>query len=83
MQAQPFGLIIVVMAILATLMTLIYTFLIGIRIFFGRPNTDIDNAADPPLTMSIPLIGLALVALVLGLFPQPLLTMIRSVVETL
>jgi len=82
-QSQPFGLVIVVMAIMASLMTLIYTFLVGIRIFFGRPNPDLDTATDPPLTMSIPLICLALLALFLGLFPQPLLTLIHSVVGTL
>jgi NADH-quinone oxidoreductase subunit M len=79
-QAQPFGLAIVVMAIMSTLMTLIYTFLVGIRIFFGQPNPDFDSATDPPLTMSIPLICLVLLSLILGLFPQPLLNLIRSVV---
>jgi NADH-quinone oxidoreductase subunit M len=82
-QAHPLGLVIVVMAIMASLMTLVYTFMVGIRIFFGRPNPDLDTATDPPLTMSIPLVCLALLALFLGLFPQPVLTLIRSVVGTL
>ncbi|MEN8808053.1 MAG: proton-conducting transporter membrane subunit [Desulfobacterales bacterium] len=82
-QTDPIGLVVVVAAILASLMTLIYTFLTGIRIFFGRPNLDLDTAADPPLTMSIPLICLALLALFLGLFPHPVLTLLQSVVGTL
>ena len=82
-QAQPFGIAIVVMAIMATLLTLIYTFLVGIRIFFGQPNPEFDTATDPPLTMSIPLICLTLLSLLLGLFPQPLLNLIRSVVGIL
>ena len=69
-QTDPIGLFIVVAAILASLMTLIYTFLTGIRIFFGRPNPDLDTAEDPPLTMSIPLICLALLALLSGTFPS-------------
>ena len=82
-QAHPIGLVVVVAAILASLMTLIYTFLAGIRIFFGRPNPDFDTAADPPLTMSIPLICLALLAVFLGLFPHPVLTLLQSVVGNL
>ena len=77
-QAQPFGMAIVVMAVMATLMTLIYTFLVGIRIFFGQRKPDFDTATDPPLTMSIPLICLVLLSLALGLFPQPLLDLIKS-----
>jgi NADH:ubiquinone oxidoreductase subunit 5 (subunit L)/multisubunit Na+/H+ antiporter MnhA subunit len=82
-QAHPIGLVVVVVAILASLMTLIYTFLAGIRIFFGRPNPDLDAAADPPLTMSLPLICLALLAVFLGLFPHPVLTLLQSVVGNL
>jgi NADH-quinone oxidoreductase subunit M len=81
-QSDLFGLVIVVAAILATLITLIYTFLVGIRIFFGPLNSDTGEhpIQDPPLTMSIPLLFLALIAFVLGLFPQSLLELINNVV---
>ena len=80
-QASGFGRFIVVAAILSTLMTLIYTFLVGIRVFFGPLKPDLDNSVikDPPLTMSVPLLALALCALALGLFPQPLLALLESV----
>ncbi len=84
-QNHPAGLILVIAAILSTLLTLVYTFLAGVRIFFGplkAPKTA-HELKDPPLTMSAPLLALALVALMMGLFPQPLINLLHSVVGTL
>jgi NADH-quinone oxidoreductase subunit M len=85
MQSDPFGLVLVVAAILSTLITLIYTFLAGIRIFFGslKPYSGDHPIKDPPLTMSIPLLVLALTAFALGLFPQPILTLLSTAVTSL
>ena len=85
MQSDPFGLVLVVAAILSTLITLIYTFLAGIRIFFGplKLNPGDHPIKDPPLTMSIPLLVLALTAFALGLFPQPILTLLSTAVTSL
>ncbi len=85
LQFDLFGLVIVVVAILATLITLIYTFLVGIRIFFGplKSNTSNHPIQDPPLTMSIPLLVLVLMAFALGLFPQPILVLINNAVASL
>jgi len=85
MQSDPFGIVLVVVAILSTLITLIYTFLAGIRIFFGplKPNPGDHPIKDPPLTMSIPLLVLALTAFALGLFPQPILTLLSTAVTSL
>jgi formate hydrogenlyase subunit 3/multisubunit Na+/H+ antiporter MnhD subunit len=82
-QAHPVGLILVIVGILSTLLTLVYTFLTGIRIFFGPLKTELAerNIKDPPLTMSLPLLALALVAFVLGLYPQPILTLLHSVIS--
>ncbi len=83
MQSHPAGLILVIAAILSTILTLVYTFLAGTRIFFGPLNTEIaaKKIKDPPLSMSLPLLALALVALVLGLYPQPVLTLLHSVIS--
>jgi len=85
LQSDPFGIVLVVAAILSTLITLIYTFLVGIRIFFGPLNFQSGDhpIQDPPLTMSIPLLVLALLAIVLGLYPQPILVLLQSVIGTL
>ena len=73
-----------VAAILSTLITLIYTFLVGIRIFFGPLKSEAGEhpIQDPPLSMSIPLLVLALIAFVLGLFPQPILVLFSTVVTS-
>ncbi len=80
---DPIGLLVVTLAILSTLLTLVYTFLTGIRIFFGQnnnaPRAD-HPLSDPPLTMSLPLLGLAAVAFALGIYPAPLLKLLQSAV---
>jgi NADH-quinone oxidoreductase subunit M len=79
---NPFGLIVTIVAILSTLLTLVYTFLTGIRIFFDtrRPKISGHPVTDPPLTMSLPLLGLAGVAFTLGIYPDPFLKLFGSVV---
>ena len=78
----PLGLIVVIFAVLSTLLTLVYTFLAGIRIFFGpgQPQNSDHPAADPPLTMSLPLLGLVGVALSMGLYPKLFLAFLGSVI---
>ncbi len=85
MYEDPVGLLIVVLAIISTILTLVYTFLAARRIFFGplKPELSNDNIKDPPLTMSVPLLALAAVAFILGLYPKPFLVLIHSVVGLL
>lgn len=80
---NPIGLLVVIAAILSTLLTLVYTFLTGIRIFFSREKTGQarQTAGDPPLTMSIPLLVLAGLVLIMGVYPEPILGMISTVIE--
>ncbi len=81
-QGHPMGLVLVIVAVLSTILTLVYTFLTGFRIFFGPLKKEIADRIpkDPPLTMSIPLLVLAMLAIVLGLFPQPVLVLLQSVI---
>jgi formate hydrogenlyase subunit 3/multisubunit Na+/H+ antiporter MnhD subunit len=75
-------LLVVLLAVLSTILTLIYTFLTGIRIFFGPqklPESD-HPPSDPPLLMSLPLLALAALALGLGIYPQPLLDLLGTVI---
>jgi len=85
LQSDPFGIVLVVAAILSTLITLIYTFLVGIRIFFGplKSRAGDPPIQDPPLSMSIPLLVLALMAFALGLFPQPILVLLNNALASL
>ena len=79
---NPVGLIIVILAILSTLLTLVYTFLTGIRVFFGKkkPQGRDHPITDPPLMMSLPLLGLVAVVFALGIYPKPLLVLLNSVI---
>jgi NADH-quinone oxidoreductase subunit M len=81
-RLYPAGLLLVITAIMATLLTLVYTFLAGIRIFFGKSGSatqeSTHHVSDPPLTMSLPLLALALVALILGVYPQPVLSLLNG-----
>ena len=79
---MPLGLIVIILAVLSTLLTLVYTFLAGIRIFFGprKPQNSDHPPTDPPLTMSLPLLGLVCVALAVGLYPNLFLTLLGSVI---
>jgi len=80
---EPIGLTVTILAVLSTLLTLVYTFWVGIRIFFGQSQLQkTENLpADPPLAMSLPLLGLAVCAFTLGLYPDLLLTMLASALE--
>ncbi|MDY6844104.1 MAG: proton-conducting transporter membrane subunit, partial [Thermodesulfobacteriota bacterium] len=82
---ESIALPIVIFGLISTILTLIYTFLMGIRIFFGslKPEVSNDNIKDPPLTMSIPLLSLVIIAFILGLYPKPFLHLFHSVIGLL
>ena len=83
-QANPIGQLVTIAAIMSTLLTVVYTFLTGIRIFFSRKkNPDLkQTVCDPPLTMSLPLLALAGVAFAMGIYPRPVLILLESVIGT-
>ncbi|MFH1976809.1 MAG: complex I subunit 5 family protein [Pseudomonadota bacterium] len=80
LKAHPAGVMLVIVAILSTLLTLVYTFLTGFKIFFGPLKMDSDHIKDPPLTMSLPLLFLAILAIVLGIYPKPVLRLFSFVI---
>jgi len=80
LKSNPAGIMLVILAILSTLLTLVYTFLTGFKIFFGPLKMDSDHIKDPPLTMSLPILFLAILAIVLGIYPEPVLRLFSLVV---
>jgi len=78
-------LVIAIMAVTAIVLTISYTFLAAKRIFFGPLNPDFENKEikDPPLTMIIPLLLLAVVLMSLGVYPKFLLELLDSVIGLL
>ena len=84
--AIPVGLIIAILGISAVLLTIVYTFASAKKIFFGPLNPELANNTeirDPPLTMSIPLLILAVISIILGLYPKPLLDLLHTVLSVL
>ncbi|MEW6675991.1 MAG: proton-conducting transporter membrane subunit [Nitrospirota bacterium] len=84
-REDPIGLTVVIIAVISTLLTLVYTFLTAARVFFGPLKPELSNhkIKDPPLTMSVPLLGLAAVAFILGVYPKPFLCLLHSVIGLL
>jgi formate hydrogenlyase subunit 3/multisubunit Na+/H+ antiporter MnhD subunit len=81
--AFPVGRVIAILSLLAVLLTAVYTFTAGRRIFFGPMNTELSNDTsirDPPLTMSIPLIVLAVISFILAVYPTLIMTLLDSVI---
>jgi len=83
---SPVGLTIAILGITAVLLTIVYTFAAAKKIFFGPISPELannPNIRDPPLTMSVPLLILATISIILGVFPKPLLDLLHSVLSVL
>jgi NADH:ubiquinone oxidoreductase subunit 4 (subunit M) len=52
------------------------------RIFFGplNPNLAHDKIKDPPLTMSVPLLLIAVVSILIGMYPKIIMDLFHSVI---
>jgi len=77
------GLSIAILGILSTILTAVYTFWAAKRIFFGPLKPELANKPeirDPPLTMSVPLLILAVISFIIALYPKPLLELFHSVI---
>jgi len=83
-HSMPFGLVVAILGISAILLTVCYTFWAVKRAFFGPLNPDLSNSnheiKDPPLTMSIPLLLIAAVSIILGVYPKPIMELLHSVI---
>jgi formate hydrogenlyase subunit 3/multisubunit Na+/H+ antiporter MnhD subunit len=83
---SPVGLTIAILGITAVLLTIVYTFAAAKKIFFGPISPELannPNIRDPPLTMSMPLLILAVISIILGVFPKPLLDLLHTVLYVL
>ncbi len=76
------ALVVAIMGVTAIGLTIAYTFWSMKRIFFGplNPNLANDRIKDPPLTMSVPLLLIAVVSIILGLYPKPMMDLLHSVI---
>jgi len=81
--AFPVGRVIAILSLFAVLLTAVYTFTMGKRIFFGPISPELASNTkirDPPLTMSLPLLFLAVVSFFLAVYPRLIITLFHSVI---
>ena len=64
------NLVIAVLGIIATALTVAYTFWPVRRIFFGPLPTHLRGVTEAPWTMTIPLLALAAISILLGIYPD-------------
>jgi len=75
------GLAIPLIGIFATFLTLVYTFWPVKRIFFGPVPEGLRNVRRAPLTMTIPLLLLAIVSIILGVYPDIIMRFLNSAIS--
>ena len=77
------GLVIASLGILSTILTGVYAFWAAKRMFFGPLKPELANNTkirDPPLTMSVPLLILAVISFIIGLYPKPFMDLFHTVI---
>ncbi len=84
-RADTIGIVIGIIGLLAILLTVGYAFYFAMRIFFGQLPEALannDHIKDPPLTMTVPIIGIVLVAAALGCYPALIMNLFEPVISS-
>ncbi len=78
----PFVIAVALGGVLAIMLTVAYTFRAARQIFFGpmSPAIEAKSPTDPKWTMTVPLAVVALVSIIMGMFPEPVLDLLDSVI---
>jgi formate hydrogenlyase subunit 3/multisubunit Na+/H+ antiporter MnhD subunit len=71
-------LIVAVIGILATFLTVVYTFWPAVRMFFGEVPASLENVKEAPPSMIVPLFILAGVSFIIGVFPQLIMNFLNT-----
>jgi len=74
------NLIIAIIGIFATFLTTVYTFWPVMRIFFGPLPKSLENVKEAPLSMTVPLLILAIVSFILGIYPDLIMKFLSSAI---
>ncbi len=69
-QGSSTYLLVALLGLIATLLTVAYTFWPVKKIFFGQLGAGLDGVKDPPLTMTLPLLGVIVVSIFIGIYPD-------------
>jgi NADH-quinone oxidoreductase subunit M len=83
--SHPPALIVAIIGVVAILLTISYTFSAVKTVFFGplKPHLANEKIKDPPLTMSVPLLLVAAVSILLGMFPCLVMDFFNLVLKVL
>jgi NADH-quinone oxidoreductase subunit M len=78
----PFGIAVALGGVTAILLTVAYSFGAARRIFFGplSPALERQDLCDPPWTMSVPLLIVAAVSILLGVYPRLIMDLLHAVI---
>jgi len=71
------------LGIIATILTVGYTFWPLRRIFFGKLPEALENVHEAPLTMVAPLLALAVIAIFIGIYPEMFTRLLIGYARTL
>ena len=85
-NAIPGKLIIAIGGTMAITLSVVYCFRSVKIIFYGPLRTELavnNQVKDPPLSMSLPMLLVAAVSIMMGLFPQPVFSLIHRVISTI
>ena len=82
MLAGPFVVAVAVGGVAAILLTVAYSFGAARRIFFGplSPALETRDLADPPWTMTVPLLVVALASMLLGVYPRVVMDLLHTAI---
>ena len=83
-RADAFSITIGIIGLLAVLLTLGYAFYFTMKIFFGTLPEKLakkDYIKDPPLLMTLPLIGVVILGALLGLYPSFIMNLFEPVIS--
>jgi len=69
-QGSSTYLAVAILGIIATLLTVAYTFWPVKRIFFGSMASGLDGVKDAPLTMTLPLLAIVVASILIGIYPD-------------
>jgi proton-translocating NADH-quinone oxidoreductase chain M len=83
LDTSSLTLIIAVIGFFATFLSLIYTFWPVMRVFFGSLPQSLENTKEAPYSMTVPLFLLAIVAFLIGVFPDLITRFLNMVLQNL
>jgi NADH-quinone oxidoreductase subunit M len=82
-QGLTTNLVIVILAVVSTAITAGYSLLTIKRIFFGKLPDELKSVKEAPLTVTLPLMTLAVLALLLGIFPDYIMRFLVTGIDVL